>query len=168
MKAVTDDEIMSLAPFGDEAANLAEVVAAVGIAKDDEIAVSVRDSVAQRAAVTFGIMWTTRAPCCCAISTEPSEEPLSETTTSPFTPRAENAFNALSMQPPIEFASLRQGITTDTSTRSILSPVVGEWLKDCASGIRLVPPISIKYSYCVGEFSVTLGVQTGLPNNATG
>ena len=44
-----------------------------------------------------------------------SEEPLSATTTSPVSPAEWNAASALSMQAPIDFSSLRQGITTETS-----------------------------------------------------
>src|SRR5215469_3678184 len=57
----------------------------------------------------------TRAPCDWAISIDPSVEPLSATTTSPVRPPSANARQALSMQMPSEFASFRQGITTETS-----------------------------------------------------
>src|SRR5271157_4621170 len=46
---------------------------------------------------------------------EPSVEPLSATTTSPRRPAARNALIALLIQNASEFASFRQGITTDTS-----------------------------------------------------
>src|SRR6266581_1099162 len=58
---------------------------------------------------------TTRAPCNSAMWMESSEEPLSATTTSPVSPAEWNAASALSMQAPIDFSSLRQGITTETS-----------------------------------------------------
>src|SRR5271157_3951347 len=47
--------------------------------------------------------------------TEPSVDPLSATTTSPWMPTSCSAAKALSMQSAIDCASLRQGITTDTS-----------------------------------------------------
>src|SRR6202790_3550656 len=59
--------------------------------------------------------WITRAPSFSAISTEPSVEPLSATTTSPRSLAARKACIAFSTHTPIEFASFKQGITTDTS-----------------------------------------------------
>src|ERR1700693_5470956 len=58
---------------------------------------------------------TTRAPHDSAIPIEPSVEPLSATTTSPFIPAFAKAVSAFSMQIATEFASFRHGITTDTS-----------------------------------------------------
>src|SRR5579862_1142909 len=46
---------------------------------------------------------------------EPSVEPLSATITSPDNAPSANARNALSMQMLREFASFRQGMTTETS-----------------------------------------------------
>src|ERR1700730_861208 len=62
---------------------------------------------------------TTRAPCPSAISIDPSVDPLSATTTSPRNSPAANAAIALSTQIPSEFASFRQGMTTDTSKDSV-------------------------------------------------
>src|SRR6266478_2760762 len=59
---------------------------------------------------------TTRAPSFSAISTEPSVDPLSATTTSPRSPFARNASIAFATQIPIEFVSFKHGITTETST----------------------------------------------------
>src|ERR1700743_2879700 len=59
---------------------------------------------------------TTRAPSFSAMSVEPSVEPLSATTTSPRKPADLNASSALPTQIPIELASLRHGMTTETST----------------------------------------------------
>src|ERR1700727_2711839 len=59
---------------------------------------------------------TTRAPSFSAMSVDPSVEPLSATTTSPRSPADLNASSAFPTQIPIELASLRHGITTDTST----------------------------------------------------
>src|SRR5438093_13026305 len=59
---------------------------------------------------------TTLAPCFSAMSTEPSVEPLSATTTSPATSRPLNAANALSTQHASDRASFRHGITTDISS----------------------------------------------------
>src|SRR5215469_339227 len=64
---------------------------------------------------------TTRAPRSSAICIDPSVEPLSATITSPARPAARNAVTALSMQDPSEFASLRHGMTTDTSTGTLVS-----------------------------------------------
>ena len=50
------------------------------------------------------------------MSIEPSVEPLSATTTSPRRPADLNASSALPTQMPMEFASLRHGMTTETST----------------------------------------------------
>src|SRR3982074_370615 len=58
---------------------------------------------------------TTRAPCDSAISMEPSVEPLSATITSPKRPADFDAPIALSMQMGEEFASVKQGITRETS-----------------------------------------------------
>src|ERR1700675_2006779 len=61
---------------------------------------------------------TTRAPSFSAISIDPSVDPLSPTTTSPRSPAEPNALIAFETQIPIEFASFKQGITTDTSSPS--------------------------------------------------
>src|SRR5467141_3160612 len=59
---------------------------------------------------------TTRAPSFSAISTDPSVDPLSATTTSPRSPARRNASIAFDTQIPTEFSSFKHGITTDTST----------------------------------------------------
>src|SRR6266404_2105148 len=59
---------------------------------------------------------TTRAPRFSATSIDPSVDPLSATTTSPRSSAARNASIAFETQIPMEFASLKHGITTDTST----------------------------------------------------
>src|SRR6266478_2000270 len=59
---------------------------------------------------------TTRAPRFSATSIDPSVDPLSATTTSPRSSAARNASIAFATQIPIEFASFKHGITTDTST----------------------------------------------------
>src|ERR1700737_188201 len=66
---------------------------------------------------------TTRAPCDSAISMEPSVEPLSATITSPQRPADLNAPIALSTQMAREFASFKQGITTETSTSCVCAIV---------------------------------------------
>src|SRR4051812_43123348 len=60
------------------------------------------------------------------MSLEPSLEPLSATTTSPANPAAAKERIALSTQMPMEFASLRQGMTTDTSSGSSGRVLSGE------------------------------------------
>src|ERR1700683_301271 len=64
---------------------------------------------------------TTRAPCSSEIRVDPSVEPLSATITSPRRPDDSNARLALSIQKLTEFASLRHGITTETSTVAIFA-----------------------------------------------
>src|SRR5690242_8251487 len=61
---------------------------------------------------------TTRAPSFSASSIDPSVEPLSATTISPRRPAERKASMALVTQMPSEFASFKQGMTTDTSTAS--------------------------------------------------
>src|SRR6266446_2122303 len=59
---------------------------------------------------------TTRAPRFSATSIDPSVDPLSATTTSPRSSAARNVSIAFETQIPMEFASFKHGITTDTST----------------------------------------------------
>src|SRR5260221_2792519 len=58
---------------------------------------------------------TTRAPCSAAIRGEPSELPLSATTISPDIPASSRARRAFPRHTARVSASLRQGITTETS-----------------------------------------------------
>ena len=76
--------------------------------------------------------WTTRAPCDSAISIDPSVEPLSATITSPGKASlGERHANALSTQMPREFASFRQGMTTETSRPSAWNRQVSALVQDC-------------------------------------
>src|SRR6266567_7266398 len=63
----------------------------------------------------FFSTWTTRAPVRRAISTEPSVEPLSATTTSPEMLEPAKKVSALRMHVSSVSASFKQGITTETS-----------------------------------------------------
>src|SRR5258708_6012871 len=64
-------------------------------------------------------MATTRAPALAASSGEPSVLPLSATSTSPAMPAAARAARASRTQPVIVRASLRQGITTVSSSGAV-------------------------------------------------
>src|SRR5260370_31750386 len=81
---------------------------------------------------------TTRTPRSSGIWMEPSVEPLSATITSPVSPDARNAFTALSTQKASEFASFRQGMTTDTSTGCIVPA-----RSDCDDSEARVVPIGV-------------------------
>src|SRR5688572_16020757 len=61
-----------------------------------------------------------RAPALAATPGEPSLLPLSATITSPAIPPVASAATASCTQPPTEAASLRQGITIDTSGGAIV------------------------------------------------
>src|SRR5579863_1161045 len=88
--------------------------------------------------------FTTRAPSFLAISTEPSVEPLSATTTSPRSPEDRIASSALPTQMPMEFASFRHGMTTETSTG--LSDASGD---DCvvADGSVILVSVVVKSGF---------------------
>src|SRR5579863_8516955 len=88
--------------------------------------------------------FTTRAPSFLAISIEPSVEPLSATTTSPRSPEDRIASSALPTQMPMEFASFRHGMTTETSMG--LSDASGD---DCvvADGSVILVSVVVKSGF---------------------
>src|SRR5215467_11818495 len=103
---------------------------------------------------------------------EPSVDPLSATTTSPFTPKSWKAARALSMQNAIDSASFRQGITTETSTSPAgdADPLalIG-WVSDFAWVIEMYSLSSPKYSGIMRQFLVMRWEQaSGLEGGETG
>src|SRR5919198_2817102 len=112
----------------------------------------------------------TRAPCLQAFSVEPSVEPLSATTTSPRMPASLKAAVALSMQNAMDCASLRQGITTETSRASFgISSVIRPLSKavvitNCPAFFDAHQALTELFGKCTGFFCLGL-IMSGQNHN---
>ena len=93
-------------------------------------------------------------------------EPLSATTTSPKMPAFRNAASAVSMQRPIDCASLRQGITTETSGACCASQKARA-PSSCASKVfALYKPMSKLVSVAAIRQPEVLGEEESKKDNA--
>ena len=119
-EAIAHHHVVAFAPFRHELRDGGEIVAVVGVTHHDKSAARGRDSGPKcvrrnRAALTF----TTRAPDCFREfrASRPSSR-YRQRLLRLECRRLECICRALSMQMPSEFASFRQGMTTETSTGS--------------------------------------------------